>query len=408
MLSLYNLSISVFRFLLWIFAPLNQKANAWLKGQGEVFLAPKNKNFKTIWFHFPSLGEFEQGRTVLEEVKKRYPEKKIIITFFSPSGYEIHKNHPLAAKVFYLPIDTATHAKRFIQQINPEIAIFTKYDFWYHYFNELRKNDIPLYLISAFFWDTQSFFKWYGSLQRKMLSMITKIFVQDDNSKKILNAIGILNVTVSGDTRLDRVAENASKPKSLPFIEEFCANSMVFIAGSTWEPDEKLISNLISDFPHWKFIIAPHDISEPRISELQTFFPNAIKYSTKDEEINSKENRLLIIDNIGLLSSLYQYTDIAYIGGGFGKGIHNTLEAAVFEQPILFGPNYKKFPEAKALIAKKAAFCIKDGSDLKTIMEYLQDTETRKKAGETAGKFVRENTGATDIIMEHLFPINGI
>ena len=375
-----------------------------MRGQKEVFSSYESTDIKKVWFHFPSLGEFEQGRPVLEAVKNKFPEKNIIISFFSPSGYEVHKNHPLAEKVFYLPIDTPTHAKKFIRQINPEIAIFTKYDFWYHYFNELKKSKIPLYVISAFFWERQSFFRWYGGLQRKMLSLITKIFVQDDNSKKLLNAIGILNVTISGDTRLDRVAKNASTPKSLPLIEAFCADAMVFIAGSTWPTDEKLLLKLSDDYPEWKFIIAPHDISELRIKELHALFPNAIKYSSRDEEKSIKEKKVLIIDNIGLLSSLYQYTHIAYIGGGFGKGIHNTLEAAVFNQPIIFGPNYAKFPEARDLINQEAAFSIKDLYELKTVMKQLQDPVNRITAGKKAGKYVQDNRGATKIIMDQLYP----
>jgi 3-deoxy-D-manno-octulosonic-acid transferase len=237
-----------------------------------------------------------------------------------------------------------------------------------------------------------------------MLSLITKIFVQDDNSKKLLNAIGILNVTISGDTRLDRVAKNASTPKSLPLIEAFCADAMVFIAGSTWPTDEKLLLKLSDDYPAWKFIIAPHDISELRIKELHALFPNAIKYSARDKEKSIKEKKVLIIDNIGLLSSLYQYTHVAYIGGGFGKGIHNTLEAAVFNQPIIFGPNYAKFPEARDLINQEAAFSIKDLYELKTVMQQLQEPVNRITAGKKAGKYVRDNRGATKIIMDQLYP----
>ena len=290
MLFLYNTGISIYGLLLWLASPFNPKAKLWIKGREGLLNSIARKidtNKKRIWFHFPSLGEFEQGRPVLEKIKREYPEKAIVVTFFSPSGYEMRKNYPLAEYVFYLPVDNSENAKKFIHLINPEIAIFTKYDYWYHYFNELSKQKIPLFVISATFWKEQSLFKWYGGFQRRILNFITEIFVQDEESKTLLHNIGITKVIVTGDTRFDRVAETADNPKTMPEVQAFCSegapmgqsHSNIFIAGSTWPQDEKLIARLLEEYPDWKFIIAPHEISESRISSLMELFPKALKYS---------------------------------------------------------------------------------------------------------------------------------
>lgn len=410
MLFLYNAFIRIYSFVLWLISPFNPKAKLWIKGRSKLLdnIAAKiNKDKKRIWFHFPSLGEFEQGRPVLEKIKREYPDKSIIITFYSPSGYEVRKNYPLAEHIFYLPIDTPGNAKKLIHLINPEVAIFTKYDYWYHYFRELNKLNIPLFVISAIFRENYSVFKWYGSVERKVLSFITKIFLQDEQSKSLLQGIGITNVIITGDTRFDRVVENAAKPKIIPEIQTFCAGSKIFIAGSTWAPDEKHIAELVSEYPNWKFIIAPHEISESRINSLTELIPKALKFSDIAilnpglKELSDKQ--VLIIDNMGMLSSLYQYGHIAYIGGGFGVGIHNTLEAATFGLPVIFGPNYYKFREAKELISEEAAFSIKDQDELKAIMFRLQDPAFRTKAGDTAKKYVKDHTGATEIIFRQIY-----
>jgi 3-deoxy-D-manno-octulosonic-acid transferase len=416
MLFLYNTVIRIYSLLVWLVSPFNPKAKLWTRGRSKLLynIARKiDSSKKKVWFHFPSLGEFEQGRPVLEKIKQQYPEKPIIITFYSPSGYELRKNYPLADHVFYLPIDTSSNAKRLIDLINPEIVIFTKYDYWYHYFNELNKRKIPLFVISAIFRENHSVFKWYGGVQRQILRFITKIFVQNEESKSLLQNIGITSVTVAGDTRFDRVVENASKPQVIPEVQIFCENSNVFIAGSTWLQDEKHLADLIKEYSNWKFIIAPHEISESRISSLTQLFPDAIKFSNLSnsnpgleptDNIPSKyDSQVLIIDNIGMLSSLYQYGQIAYIGGGFGVGIHNTLEAATFGLPVIFGPNYYKFQEAKDLISDDAAFSINDSTELKDIMTRLQDFSFRSRAGLTGKNYVKDHTGATEIILKDIY-----
>ena len=404
MLFLYNLGINIYHFLIIIYQHFNPKAHLWIEGRKHLFEKISKEvdpNSPSIWFHFASLGEFEQGRPVLEKIKDSYPEHKIIVTFFSPSGYELRKNYNKADHIFYLPLDTKKNAERFLQFINPTLAFFTKYEFWYHYYHELNQRNIPLVVISAIFRPSQAFFKWHGKLNRKILSFVSHFFVQDENSKSLLANINIKNVTVSGDTRFDRVVENAAHPKELNDIKVFCGTSKVFIAGSTWPEDEKLISSLFKVYPDWKFIIAPHEINKEKINHLMSLGENAMKYSDLQNQL-PKDFQALIIDNIGMLSSLYQYADIAYIGGGFGVGIHNTLEAAAFGVPVIFGPNYQRFREAKALIACGAGFTISDADELKTTMKELLDDNTRKTAGDAAANYVDQEKGATAKIASYV------
>jgi 3-deoxy-D-manno-octulosonic-acid transferase len=398
MLLLYNLGVYVYGFLILVFSLFNKKAKLWIDGRRNVELIRLNHS---IWFHFASLGEFEQGRPVLEKLRTTNPQSKIVITFFSPSGYEIRKSTPLADAVYYLPLDTAQNAHHFISAINPTIAIFTKYEYWYHYFNELHKRDVPLYIVSGIFRPNQVFFKWYGGLHRKMLSFVSHFFVQDEQSKQLLDALDIQNVTVSGDTRFDRVWANAQNPRVLPEIEKFKNNQKTFIAGSTWPADEQLITQLLPLYPDWKFIIAPHEIGEEKISKLINLLPeNSFERFSQTKGLQSQ---VLIIDNIGILSSLYQYGDIAFIGGGFGAGIHNTLEAAAFGVPVIFGPNYAKFKEAKDLIAIGAGFNVTDDSSLKKAVSDLVSNEAlRKGAGQKARDYVNHNIGATNTILSEL------
>jgi 3-deoxy-D-manno-octulosonic-acid transferase len=413
MLFLYNTGIYIYTLFIRIAAFNNKKAAAWVKGRkGLLELIEKSldKSKRYTWFHFASLGEFEQGSPVLERLKSENPELPVIITFFSPSGYEIRKNYALADYVFYLPVDTKTNAVEFIRLINPKIAIFTKYEYWYHYFEELSKNNIPLYVISGRFRKEQIFFKWYGSLHRKILSNVSHFFVQNQISSDLLNDIGLINVTVNGDTRFDRVAFNASNAKEIQIIADFSEGSKVFIGGSTWPEDEKLIAILLDNYPEWKFIIAPHEVKPERINEIATLFPNSIRYSEiKSLQTVSEENqnlssnfKVLIIDNIGLLSSAYQYGDIAYIGGGFGVGIHNTLEASAFGLSVIFGPNYQKFAEAVELISIGAAYSIKNYNDLAIVMETLKIDTKREALGKVASDYVKSNTGATKAILDYI------
>jgi 3-deoxy-D-manno-octulosonic-acid transferase len=402
MLLLYNLGLHVYYALIRFFSLFNKKAALWINGRRHVKYTPFNQ---CIWFHFASLGEFEQGRPVLEQIKSDNPQSKIVITFFSPSGFEIRKNTPLADAVYYLPLDTAKNAREFIATINPALAIFTKYEYWYHYFNELHKHEIPLYIISGIFRPGQVFFKWYGSLHRRMLSFVSHFFVQDEQSKQLLQSININNVTISGDTRFDRVWANAQNPKPLPEIAGFINNQKTFIAGSTWPADEELIVALVNQYPNWKFIIAPHEISEEKINKLISLLPenSAIRHS----ELKTHNPKLttLIIDNIGMLSSLYQYGDIAFIGGGFGAGIHNTLEAAAFGLPVIFGPNYGRFKEAKDLIAIGAGFSITDKASLKQVMgELVNDTAFYDNAHKKAEGYVADNIGASRAVLAYINP----
>ena len=401
MLWIYNIGIRIYGFLLHIAAIFNPKAKLFINGRKNIWQQIANKvnpNDNPIWFHFASLGEFEQGRPVLEALKDKNPQQKIIVTFFSPSGYEVRKNYALA-DVFYLPLDTHKNAERFIKLVNPQQAIFTKYEFWFHYFNELHKKQIPLYLISGIFRPNQIFFKWYGSFYREILTYVSHFFVQNKESVDLLKSIGISQVSLSGDTRFDRVYENAQHPKKLELIEQFCGDAKVFIAGSTWLPDEKLLVALTVKNPDWKFIIAPHEIGEAHVKEIENLFPEAIKFSVFSSQltqISNLKSQVLIIDNIGMLSSLYQYGRLAYIGGGFGAGIHNTLEAAAFGLPVIFGPKYDKFQEAKDLIAIDAAKSISSEDELILAFENFKANE---KSSAAAKKYVEQKKGATAMIM---------
>jgi 3-deoxy-D-manno-octulosonic-acid transferase len=408
MLWLYNIGILGYGILLRFFSLFNPKAKLFVKGRKGQFeriantIDPAQRH---VWFHFASLGEFEQGRPVLEKLLQVHPQKKVIVTFFSPSGYEIRKNYALAEGVFYLPLDTASNARRFIQAINPELAIFTKYEYWFHYFKELHKKDIPLYIISGIFRREQSFFKWYGGFQRNILSFVRHFFLQNQESISLLESIGFNNTSLSGDTRFDRVAENALTPKKIDLVEEFCGNAEVFVAGSTWPQDEQLLKELTTENPDWKFIVAPHEIGKAHLEEIKSLLPAAVFYSQLSQANESEKavlntRQILVIDNIGMLSALYQYGKIAYIGGGFGVGIHNTLEAAAFGLPVIFGPNYQKFQEAKDLIANGAALSINNGTELSNAFRTFRDND----AGAIAARYVKEKTGATAQILAKLWP----
>jgi len=397
MLLFYNLGIRLYFLLIKAASSFNEKAKLWINGRKNVSY---QQFTKSAWFHFASLGEFEQGLPVLTAYKAANPNIKIVITFFSPSGFEIRKNTPLADAVYYLPLDTKKNAQAFIASINPVVAVFTKYEYWYHFFNELKKKEVPLYIISGIFRPDQIFFQWYGGLHRKMLRFVTRFFVQNEDSRLLLENTGIEQVSVSGDTRFDRVWHNAQQSKSFPAIEEFVKNHTVFIAGSTWPEDEVLLAALVTDHPDWKFIFAPHEISEEKINKLISLLPanSTIRYSQLTID---HSQQTLIIDNIGMLSSLYQYGHMAYIGGGFGAGIHNTLEAAAFGLPVIFGPNYERFKEARDLIALRVGFTISDENELKKIAIYLTGDEHRYQAiTQKVKAYVREHIGATEMIMK--------
>lgn len=401
MLLLYNIGIRLYFLAVYAASFFNAKAKLWIKGRSTQQIGTTEG---CIWFHFASLGEYEQGRPVLEALKAKDSNTKIVITFFSPSGYEIRKNTPLADAVYYLPLDTAANAQHFINTIKPKAAIFTKYEYWYHYFNQLHQQQIPLYIVSGIFRPKQVFFKWYGGLHRSMLAMVTHFFVQDEASVDLLKTININTATVSGDTRFDRVWANANSPKELPIIAEFKNNQKVFIAGSTWPQDEELLSTIITRHPDWKWIFAPHEIGEERIIKLLDILPSegTIRYSQiTGNRQPTTDNRILIIDNIGMLSSLYQYGDVAYIGGGFGRGIHNTLEAAAFGLPVIFGRNYLAFKEARDIVHLKAGISVNNAEQLIEATDLLMlDDEYRSYASQKIKAYVQQNIGATEKILK--------
>ncbi len=405
----YNIAIKVYYLLVLLFSFFNKKAKLWIDGRRDwrQKFSPK-ADTKKVWLHFASLGEFEQGKPLLQAIRQKQPEKEIIITFFSPSGYEIRKNSPLGDYILYLPLDTAKNARDFLDLFKPEIAIFNKYEYWYHFYKELNQRQTPVYVTSAIFRPNQIFFKWYGGFNRKILSFVNHFFVQNTESADLLKSIGLTNYTVCGDTRFDSVLDLAKNKKEFPLIAEFKGSAQLIIAGSTWPADEELIANYVKSLPaNWKMIFAPHEIGEDKISGLQRLLGSkALRYSSlvKEPDKLTPEIETLIIDNIGMLSSLYTYGEVAYIGGGFGAGIHNTLEAAAWGLPVVFGSNYQKFQEAKDLIAVGGGFTIANQPELNSTLDQLiNKLEFRAEAGEKAKSYVAQNTGATAVIMAKIF-----
>lgn len=407
MIYIYNIAIFFYVSAIRIAAKFSPKAKLWVAGRRGLF--QEIKKFREdnlgqlIWFHCASLGEFEQGRPVIELWKQRFPDWKIVISFYSPSGYEIRKNYDQVDAVFYLPADTKSNARKFINTLQPDIAIFVKYEFWYHHLNELSNLNIPTYLISAIFKENQIFFKWYGQLHQKMLSFFNYIFVQNKKSAQLLHSTNCHEHSTVGDTRTDRVADIVAKKKNIQVAADFSAHHEILVCGSTWEADEDLLAktSIKNVLQNWKIIIAPHEINESHLNQIENKFPNSIRYSEANKE-NIRSAQVLIIDNIGMLSSLYAYGDIAYIGGGFGVGIHNTLEPAAHGLPIIFGSKYQKFSEAIALIQKEAAFSISNEEDLEQVLIKLQDSKYRAGAGKKAADYISTNLGATEKIVSYL------
>lgn len=403
---LYNLSIHIYLFLIHFASLFNKKVKQWVDGRENIFekIGKRIKpGEKIAWFHCASLGEFEQGRPVIEEFRKRNPHFKVLLTFFSPSGFEVRKNYEKADYVFYLPIDTSFNAKRFVELTNPSVVFFVKYEFWFNYIKKIKSKNIPFFIISANFRSGQHFFKWYGGWFRKQLKTITHIFVQNNESLELLKEISITQVTVAGDTRFDRVSEITKNVKDFPVIQKFCQNADVFIAGSSWPPDEDILTTFInSGKTNYKFIIAPHIVDKPHIAGLLEKIKkrHVVLYSEADED-NVMYAKVLVIDSIGILSHVYRYGKIAYIGGGFGSGIHNILEAATFGMPVIFGPKYHKFHEAVELIKEGGAFSINNSAEfLNIVMPLYNDPSALKERSAIAKKFVQKNIGATRIILE--------
>jgi 3-deoxy-D-manno-octulosonic-acid transferase len=404
---LYDLGISIYCLLIWILAPFNAKAKLLVNGRKGLLKQIEQtveKGQEYIWFHFASLGEFEQGRSVMEQIKQRFPSEKIIVTFFSPSGYEIRKNTPLADYVFYLPADTSKNARKLLDILNPKFAVFTKYEYWYHYFNELNKRNIRLLMISAIFREDQIFFKQYGGFFRSILKKVSYFFTKNNESVNMLKWIGITKAGLAGDTRFDRVVELPKQHKEILPALHFSKDSNVLVAGSTWQEDEILLKELLEKHKDLKAIIAPHEIHDDHINALQKMFPNAMLFSKYDTYTDQQKtvSRELIIDNIGMLSSLYHYGRIAYIGGGFGAGIHNTLEAATYGMPVIFGPKYEKFQEAIDLLELGAGFSISKYQELEEVFSALQQSDKLLKSSLAAKNYVQQRSGATQIIMKYL------
>lgn len=403
---IYNLAISLYTLSIRIAALWNAKARKWTEGRKNIFTKLESAikpNEKIVWFHCASLGEFEQARTVIEKFRQQNPRYKILLTFFSPSGYEMRKNYEYADYVFYLPADTAQNARCFIEIVQPEIAIFAKYDYWFNYLEELQRKKIPHLVFSAIFRNEQIFFKPYGKRFRNILNMFSMIYVQDEASRKLLRKYKIATVvTVAGDTRYERVMETAEKGLPLPLLEKFIApEKITIVAGSTWAEDERIILELIKKRKEsMKYIIAPHEINRKKIEALAEEIELPVVLYSQANENNVASADILIIDSIGLLAQVYRYGDIAYIGGGFGKGIHNILEPAAFAIPIIFGPNYQKFNEAKELINLGAAFSI---DKYRSLNNKINDLFFEKGKIETKKKRIREfmqsKLGATEIVV---------
>ena len=388
----------------------SQKTKKGVDGRKDIFdrldaaIKPQDK---VCWVHSASLGEFEQGRPIIEEIREKFPDYTILLTFFSPSGYEIRKGYRGADYIFYMPLDTPGNMKKIVKIAHPEVAIFVKYEFWLNCLNELYKSGCKTYLISSIFRKNSIFFCWYGGLFRNCLRTFKHIFVQDENSKKLLAEIGIKDVTVAGDTRFDRVAAIHESSKRIPLIDRFKEEKTTFIAGSTWEPDEQLLLPIINNHPEMKFIIAPHVINNERIKQLTEIFGERMcrfTYCAEDPKFDYTGKQVLVIDTIGYLSSAYRYADYAYVGGGFGVGIHNTLEAATFSLPIAFGPNYSKFKEAHDLIDLGAAKSVSESGQLEDWINGLLNNRNRyEEVSQKAARYISDNKGATDIIMKSIF-----
>lgn len=402
---LYNCGVRLMDVGIRCAAPFNTKARLWKEGRRDLFDKLKSlESHRVAWFHAASLGEFEQGRPVIETFRKIHPEYKILVTFFSPSGYEIRKNYSGADCICYLPTDTPKNVRRFMQIVHPEIAVFIKYEFWYNYLTAMQKAGTKLYLISAIFRKDQIFFKPQGGLFRQALHTFTHLFVQDNTSKQLLHEIGIDAVSIAGDTRFDRVYAIVSNVKRLPEIERFAQNTPVFIAGSTWPPDEEILLTLINRYPTVKFIIAPHEIHSSRIEKLRTAIRRpSLRYTELTPDSDLTDAEVLFIDTIGLLSSVYRYGTWGYIGGGFGAGIHNTLEAATFGLPLAFGPRYEAFKEAKELIAAGGAHSISNAEELTKWFEPLfHNPEKTQELGDICKQYVLNNKGATQQIIDEI------
>ncbi|MCG7857845.1 3-deoxy-D-manno-octulosonic acid transferase [Flavihumibacter sediminis] len=412
-LFLYNIFLFLYGTALKLAAFWNPKAKSWVTGrrawEASLSSAMNAQSSPVLWMHCASLGEFEQGRPVLELIREKYPAYTILITFFSPSGYEIRKNYQGADYVCYLPLDGSSTARRFLDIVKPDIVLWVRYEFWYHFLNQLFKRGTPVILISGLFHSSQPFFQWFGRLHRHMLSCFRYIFVQNAESASLLRNVGIENVAISGDTRYDRVSAIAEAFVPLPEIAAFVNGLPVVVGGSTWPEDEEELDHFANTNSGLRFIIAPHEIGEHHLKDIEKLFHNTVRYSKwveiwKESAFREKSPHVLIIDNIGMLSRLYHYATIAYVGGGFGgDGLHNILEAAVYGRPVIHGPHYERFPEAIELIEAGGSFWVENALELEdTLKKLLANSSEYGMAAVAAEEFVRKRRGATHIIIDYL------
>ena len=405
---LYNLGLRTYQLAARIVSPWNKKAKLMVHGQvSSLKLLKENlePGCRYIWIHTASLGEFEQGRPLIEEIKQRFPERKILLSFFSPSGYEVRKNYDKVDYVCYLPLDTPANARHFLDVVNPEMAIFVKYEFWGNYLTQLKRRGIPTYIISSIFRPSQVFFKPWGGEFRKLLSCFNRLYVQNEESKQLLHGIGVDNVTVCGDTRLDRVLQIKAQAREFKVMQAMRDNCRhLLVVGSSWEPDEDILIPYFNSHPELKLIIAPHEFDEQRLEAMMKKMTRPVARYSQLDETKPRQVDCLIIDSFGILSSVYRYGDIAYVGGGFGTGIHNVPEAAVYGIPVIFGPRHEKFREAVELKACAGGFAITGATDCYQVLDTLLGDDVKlKEAGSRAGEYISSHTGATQVIFHDLF-----
>ena len=401
---MYELIISLYTLGVGVASLFNPKARKMWKGGREAFRVLRDKvdsSSRYVWFHAASLGEFEQGRPIMERLRAEHPEYKILLTFFSPSGYEVRKNYEGADIVCYLPLDTYFGARRFLSLVHPEVAFFIKYEFWWNYLHILKRRGVPVYSVSSIFREGQVFFRWYGRTYSNVLKCFTRFFVQNDESRRLLATLGITDVDVTGDTRFDRVLQVKQQARQLPIVDAFRQGYKVFVAGSSWPPDEDIFINYFNEHRDWKLIIAPHVIGNDHIRQIVgKLRRKAVRYTEATED-SAREADCLIIDCFGLLSSIYGYGDVAYVGGGFGVGIHNVLEAAVWGMPVIFGPNNKRFQEAQDLLVSGGGVEIDSYSQFEAVMNtYVADASAIEADGKKAAGYVAAKAGATDVILK--------
>ncbi len=405
---IYNFGILLVDIGIFTGSFFSSKVKLLRKGRSVLWKQLKDSNIQdsTIWVHAASLGEFEQGRPLIEEIKKQYPDKKIVLTFFSPSGYEIRKDYELADYVFYLPADTKQNAKMFIEAIRPEKVFFIKYEFWYHLLSQLKKRFIPVYGVSVIFREDQAFFKWYGGWFRQMLKSFEYFYLQDDKSAELLKSISLNNYTVAGDTRFDRVKEIAESAEDIEIAGRYSKGYKTIVAGSSWPADEKILTRYINKAPeNVRLIIAPHEIDDAHIKQIESLLKVPSFRITSPPE-NPSGYKVMIVDTIGILAAIYRYGQVAYIGGGFGSGIHNALEAATYGVPVIFGPEYKKYKEACDLVELGGGFEVRSFEEfILLVTKIWNDPGYLKRSGSNAGEYVNKMCGATDVIMKDVFQL---